>query len=639
MFFVLLCCCLAALYQGVLSGNEFHVNDTNKLIQFSKDVNSGKTYKGVTIFLDADIDFSGGLSEQFEPIGKNSSKYFQGTFDGQGHTISNLAINSSLQRVGLFGYTRATIRNVVLDSSCSVASSFSDSSDVYVGGIIGQCSDCTIENTVNMASVSFTGNTSYDLYLGGIVGYLYSSNNDIIVRNCANYGSVTHSGTADNARIGGIAGVSQGSSSIKYIQNCLNYGAITYSGTTGTPYIGGFLGYASGTNIFENCVSGGKITSNKEDSYYIGSVVGGIGSSSSTTTVSITHCYWSSDVVNYNASGSGSATIDNETKEVTLNATTVNDLNSYNSSWSKWLLNTNNKIVTFKVNNGKGFDLSSQLILLPSLAESENHTFSGWFEDEDCMKEFTSSSVNDEIVLYGGWSYTITFVFGNGTTATKNVVYGQEYGELPNATRTGYMFDGWFTEKEEGKGEKVTENDTVTKGFDHTLYAHWVINNYTLTFNFGNGTVVNEILEYNETVVYPVNPTREGCAFSGWEPKLERMPADDTIVVAQWTESTTEYVEIVFGKKGMTEEELKEIIKKYTDEEFTIERIETDKDTGETRITIRFKDKDATVNFVDKVRESSDSVAKIIRFVFEKQNSFSIETKLNMLAKLMFFFI
>ena len=47
------------------------------------------SFEGTTVFLDTDIDFSGDLSEQFEPIGKNSSS-FNGTFDGQGYTISDL---------------------------------------------------------------------------------------------------------------------------------------------------------------------------------------------------------------------------------------------------------------------------------------------------------------------------------------------------------------------------------------------------------------------------------------------------------------------------------------------------------------------------------------------------------------------
>ena len=80
MFFVL-CCCVAALSQGALS-YEHHINTASGLIEFSKDVNNGISYNGTTVFLDADIDFSGGLSEQqFEPIG-NISNTFQGTFDG-----------------------------------------------------------------------------------------------------------------------------------------------------------------------------------------------------------------------------------------------------------------------------------------------------------------------------------------------------------------------------------------------------------------------------------------------------------------------------------------------------------------------------------------------------------------------------
>ena len=214
---------------------------------------------------------------------------------------------------------------------------------------------------------------------------------------------------------------------------------------------------ASGTNNIENCVSCGKITSNKQG--YIGGVAGYAYSSAT-----ITHCYWSSDDGYNKVCGSGSPTIDNETKQVSLNTTTMNYLNNFNSLWNKWLLNTNSKTVTFKVNNGRGFNLSSQLILLPSLAESENHTFSDWFEDEDCTKKFTGSSVEAETTLYGGWSYVLTFdpTGGVATTTSKNVVYGQKYGELPEpSNRTGHTFTGWFTEKEEGKEVKRSRKMTL----------------------------------------------------------------------------------------------------------------------------------------------------------------------------------
>ena len=330
LFLLLLVC------RGVLGENEFCINTAEELIDFSKIESTGTTYSGTTVFLDGDIDFSGSLSEQFEPIGKSWSYYFQGTFDGQGHTISNLTINSYSVYVGLFGKTKGKIRNVVLDSSCSAVSFFIGSDNVRLGGIVGECNDCTIENTVNMASVAFTGNTTGSsglLFLGGFVGGFSTSSNDVTVKNCANYGSVMHSGTASYAHIGGIVGFSSGSSTSKInIQNCLNYGTITHNGTSKYLYIGGILGEASsGTNNIENCVSGGKITSNKA-SYYIGSVVGSVSSST------ITHCYWTSDVDCNKAYGSGSPTIDNETKQVELNTATMGKLSSYNSSWDKWFM-------------------------------------------------------------------------------------------------------------------------------------------------------------------------------------------------------------------------------------------------------------------------------------------------------------
>ena len=171
----------------------------------------------LTVFLDSDIDFTG---ETLEPIGVSDSNYFNGTFDGQGHAISNLNVTSSSGYVGLFGYSRGlTITNVVLDSSCSIISSYKGSFYAFVGGIIGECiADfglCAIENSVNMGSVTFDGDISGYLYLGGISGYLSSYDYSSTVKNCANYGGITHFGQNRNAYIGGIVGDFFGSSSIK----------------------------------------------------------------------------------------------------------------------------------------------------------------------------------------------------------------------------------------------------------------------------------------------------------------------------------------------------------------------------------------------------------------------------------------
>ena len=184
------------------SGTTIQISDVQRLIDLAANVSRGTSYSETTVFLDSDLDFTG---KDLEPIGSSTSKYFRGVFDGQGHVISSLSMISSSQLVGLFGYSRGlTIKNVILDSSCSITSTGG-----YVGGIIGECyasnGPCTIENSVNMGSVTFSGSigSSSSLYLGGVVGYLSFSST---VKNCANYGDVTHSGTSYNSNIGGIAG-------------------------------------------------------------------------------------------------------------------------------------------------------------------------------------------------------------------------------------------------------------------------------------------------------------------------------------------------------------------------------------------------------------------------------------------------
>ena len=111
---------------------DFGINNADELINLKNSVTRDNTYSGTTVLLSFGIDFSG---KTFEPIGLS----FNGVFDGQGHVISNLAMTSSSHYVGLFGYsTGLTIKNVVLDSSCSITGTY-DSDNPCVAGIIGRC--------------------------------------------------------------------------------------------------------------------------------------------------------------------------------------------------------------------------------------------------------------------------------------------------------------------------------------------------------------------------------------------------------------------------------------------------------------------------------------------------------------------
>ena len=67
--------------------------------------------------------------------------------------------------------------------------------------------------------------------------------------------------------------------------------------------------------------------------------------------------------------------------------------------------------------------------------------------------------------------------------------------ELPTPTRTGYTFNGWYTAA--SGGTKKTSTTTVNITSNQTLYAHWTINNYTVTVRATNATVSAATLNIN----------------------------------------------------------------------------------------------------------------------------------------------
>ena len=152
----------------------------------------------------------------------------------------------------------------------------------------------------------------------------------------------------------------------------------------------------------------------------------------------------------------------------------------------------------------------------------DGYTFAGWFTDPNGgAKVEQGDVVTASHTLYAHWTaneYDVTFNANDGTvgTTTKTVTYGNPYGELPTPTREGYTFAGWFTEKD--GGTQVTKETVVTTAADHTLYAHWTANTYTVKFDANEGTVTSA----EQTVTYGSHygelptPTREGYTFAGW---------------------------------------------------------------------------------------------------------------------------
>ena len=78
-------------------GCALDISSAEEFIDFASNVNNGtNNYAGETVYLTADIDMTD-YSSQFEPVGKSSDENtFSGTFDGQGHAVSNLVISFDL---------------------------------------------------------------------------------------------------------------------------------------------------------------------------------------------------------------------------------------------------------------------------------------------------------------------------------------------------------------------------------------------------------------------------------------------------------------------------------------------------------------------------------------------------------------
>ena len=170
-------------------------------------------------------------AEEWTPIGKytddNDKTPYTGTFDGQGHTIKGLYVNSASDAyVGLFGCLEgAAVRNLTVDGYVQGYKT--------AGGIAGYASNAAIENCSNHCSV-FGGS---DSMLGGIAGLNFDGAKII---DCYNVGTIIRNSTVFEF-CGGIVWGNAGT-----VSNCYNVGTIS-----GNVYDGEIVGRNSGT--VENC--------------------------------------------------------------------------------------------------------------------------------------------------------------------------------------------------------------------------------------------------------------------------------------------------------------------------------------------------------------------------------------------------
>lgn len=184
--------------------------------------------------------------------------------------------------------------------------------------------------------------------------------------------------------------------------------------------------------------------------------------------------------------------------------------------------------------------------------------YNGYKTDWD--KVTVNTTGNDTLISKVQYLCDINFDLNGGTingsgTMDKQTVYSNEKLGTANVPttppqRTGYDFDGWYTQAE--GGTKYTFTEAVSSNI--TLYAHWNAHSHTVTLENDENKKTNSY-DYGSSVSVPTPTKKTGYNFNHWEvtvpdgetaPSLNgpdengnysfSMPDYDITLTAKWTQ-------------------------------------------------------------------------------------------------------
>lgn len=213
--------------------------------------------------------------------------------------------------------------------------------------------------------------------------------------------------------------------------------------------------------------------------------------------------------------------------------------------------------ITFDSNGGNNIDSireqAGTQISAPISPVRQEATFIEWRLNGT---QFTFNTMPAEnITLVAHWlvnQYTITFNSNGGSTVSPIT---QEFGSVvtaPTTTKLGHTFDGWYSNI--GLTNPYTFSTMPNQNL--TVYAKWIINSYTITFNTDGGSAVSPITQnYGTTVVAPTNPLKAGYVFSYWTLNSNPytfgvVPAENITLVAVYEELQANEYTITFNSNG-----------------------------------------------------------------------------------------
>jgi len=148
-------------------------------------------------------------------------------------------------------------------------------------------------------------------------------------------------------------------------------------------------------------------------------------------------------------------------------------------------------------------------------------------------------TITEDMILYAQWSSGVVhFMDGGGSGSMEDVVVSANTYTLPECSFNapeGHSFAGWYV------NERLYQpGETISVTGDTYVTAGWTVNQYTITFDSNGGSSIAPITQDYATAIHPpVNPSRKGYSFVGWDPALpSTMPAQDMTVTACWSAVT-----------------------------------------------------------------------------------------------------
>lgn len=245
------------------------------------------------VYLANNIDYNGGVW-----VAQNAGgTEFKGLFDGRGHSILNIHMESPNNHAGFLRRVTGTVKNLTIGSETddSYMSGTIANGDACLG-IIARLANGTVENVTNYAEVRSGSGIGY---CGAIVGRMQGGT----VTNCRNYGAVECSVAPVQAlNISGIVGLLE-TGYTNSLSFCENHGSVKYTASNSSKNIslGGIVGQVTSESTVSDSDNYGTIavTGDGNTRFNIGGIVG----INQTNAATISNCNNANTITNSSSAG------------------------------------------------------------------------------------------------------------------------------------------------------------------------------------------------------------------------------------------------------------------------------------------------------------------------------------------------